>query len=160
MLEYSLKKYSFREVIELINNLNCLGNLLIEWKVPTDLANIQPNSFTSDEQMSQKRNFLQSKNKLNGFQTLPKLENISYSSLVEENDDLSEYHQQRTKVLNSRRRKGKGGRRKPRNHHKKSRNHRNKAKNQRRHNRRHDPLMLRDIANDQPVSSGMQLKIR
>ena len=144
----------------LIQNFNCLGNLLIEWKVPTDLANIQPNSFSSEAQIYHKKNSLQSKNKLNGFQTLPKLENISYSSLVEENDDLSEYHQQRTKVLNSRRRKGKGGRRKPRNHHKKSRNHRNKAKNQRRHNRRHDPLMLRDIANDQPVSSGMQLKIR
>ena len=146
--------------MQLIQNFNCLGNLLIEWKVPTDLANIQPNSFSFEDQQSHKKNFLQSRNKLNGFQTLPKLENISYSSLVEENDDLSEYHQQRTKVLNSRRRKGKGGRRKPRNHHKKSRNHRNKAKNQRRHNRRHDPLMLRDIANDQPVSSGMQLKIR
>ena len=128
----------------------------LEFKIPSDLADIGNNQKLSGIRGSQKPGLdlsnLKQKRKMKGFQTLPKLENISYSSQPRNtNNDLQSTH---------RRRHTKAGQ-----HHKKSNRHvihskphqqRHKRRNNRRHNRRHNPLLLRDIANDQPVSpSGM-----
>ena len=124
----------------------------MEFKIPSDLADIGNQykssisswSKSSGSDMSNRKQKRKMKGK--GFQTLPKLENISYApNSRSNNNELQAPHDRRhTKTA----------------HHKKSRSKphqaRHKRRNNRRNNRRHNPMLLRDIANDQPVSnSGM-----
>ena len=125
----------------------------MEFKIPSDLADIgNPHklsisswSKSSGSDMSNRKQKRKMKSK--GFQTLPKLENISYApNSRSNNNELQAPHERRhTKTAQ---------------HHKKSRSkphqNRHKRRNNRRNNRRHNPMLLRDIANDQPVpNSGM-----
>ena len=128
----------------------------MEFKIPSDLASIgQHQGVREFRKVDLGRSKLKSKNKLKGFQTLPKLENISYSPLGNSNNGLQpQHHRRHTNALHSGQHSRKGNRRANQNHHSKSRNQRHKRRNHRHHNRRHDPLILRDIANDQPISPG------
>ena len=122
----------------------------MEFKIPKDLADIGNHHKLSINSLSKSSGSGMSnqkpKRKLKGFETLPKLETISYApNSRSNNNELQAPHERRhTKTA----------------HHKKSRSkphqNRHKRRNNRRNNRRHNPMLLRDIANDQPVSnSGM-----
>ena len=128
----------------------------MEFKIPSDLASIGRNQGIRElRKIDLDLSKLKSKNNLNGFQTLPKLENISYSPRGNSNKGLEpQHHRRHTNSLPSGQHNRRGNRRPNQNHHSKSRNQRHKRRNHRHHNRRHDPLILRDIANDQPISSG------
>ena len=126
----------------------------MDFKIPSDLADIGNNQKFSGIRGSQITGVsnLKQKRKMKGFQTLPKLENISYSSQHRNtNDDLQSTHRRRHT-------KAELHHKKPNHHSVYSKPHqpRHKRRNNRRHNRRHNPQLLRDIANDQPVApSGM-----
>ena len=128
----------------------------MEYKIPSDLSNIgRPQGMLAFRKIGFGQSKLKSKNKLNGFQTLPKLENISYSSLGNSNNGLQPQHRRRhTTSLRSGQHSRRANHRANQNQRSKSRNQRHKRRNHRHHNRRHDPLTLRDIANDQPMPSG------
>lgn len=128
----------------------------MEFKIPSDLASIgHHQGIRQFRKIDLDLSKLKSKNKLDGFQTLPKLENIKYSPLGNSNNGFPPQHRRRhTTASHSGKHSRRGNRRTNQNHHSKSRNQRHKRRNHRHHNRRHDPLTLRDIANDQPTSSG------
>ena len=124
----------------------------MEFKIPSDLADIgNPHklsisswSKSSGSDMSNRKQKRKMKSK--GFQTLPKLENISYAPNSRSNNNELQAPHERRHIKKA--------------HHKKSPSKphqvRHKRRNNRRNNRRHNPMHLRDIANDQPVSnSGM-----
>ena len=123
----------------------------MEFKIPKDLADIGNHLKLSINSLSKSSGSgmsnQQQKRKLKGFETLPKLETISYAPNSRSNNyELQTPHERRhTKTAQ---------------HHKKSRSkthqNRDKRRHNRRNNRKHDPNLLREIANDQPVSnSGM-----
>ena len=119
----------------------------MEFKIPSDLAdigNIQKHSGIQESQNSGiNLSNLKQKRRMKGFQTLPKLENISYSSTSSNsNNGLQSTPRRRHTKIGKHHKKS----------HSKSHQPRHKRRNNRRHNRRHNPMLLRDIANDQPVS--------
>ena len=122
----------------------------MEFKIPRDLADIGNHHKLSINSLSKSSGSGMSnqkpKRKLKGFETLPKLETISYAPNSRSNNNQHQaLHERRhTKIAQ----------------HKKSRSKshqaRRKRKNNSRNNLRHNHMLLREIANDQPVSnSGM-----
>ena len=122
----------------------------MEFKIPSDLADIGNHHKLPINSLSKSSGAgvsnQKQKRKLKAFETLPKLETISYApNSRSNNNELQAPHDRRhTKTA----------------HHKKSRSKPHQARHKRRKNRRnngmHNPMLLRDIANDQPISnSGM-----
>ena len=128
----------------------------IELKIPSDLASIgQHKGVREFRKINLDLSKLKSKTKLNGFQTLPKLENISVSSVGNSNSRLQpQHHRRHTNSLRSGQKSRRPNHRANQSHHSKSRDQRHKRRNHRHHNRRHNPLILQDIVNDQPMSQG------
>ena len=122
----------------------------MEFKIPSDLADIGNHHKLSINSLSKSSGVgvsnQKQKRKLKAFETLPKLETISYAPNSRSNNNELQAPHERRHIKKA--------------HHKKSPSKphqvRHKRRNNRRNNRRHNPMHLRDIANDQPVSnSGM-----
>ena len=136
------------------------NQLQMEFKIPAESvadikhllqrpgrAEFRPFDFAMDR--------VEAKRKKNTFQILPKLENISYSPRGNSNNLRQQHRRRHTSIQHEGQHHGR------KIHHavhqsyrSKSRNRQHQRKHRLHHNPRYDPELLKDIANDEPLSTG------
>ena len=131
------------------------------FKIPTEFSNIIHRPRISGIPVFKKFELnkarIEAKRKENAFQTLPKLEHISYSPTVNDVNGRQQHHRRHTNVGNPGHQHSRSNNQTIKNHRSKVHNRQRKHRSHRRHNPRHDPLLLKEIALDEKLSTGIYI---